>query len=91
MPKYVIEREIPGVGTWPVEKLQATSRKSVEVLKGLGPDIQWLESFVTGDRLYCVYIADTAEDVAEHARGAGLPANSISEVMRVIDPTTGGA
>ena len=88
MPKYVIEREIPGVGSWPAEKLQATSRKSVEVLKSLGPDIQWLESYVTGDRLYCVYIAPGEELIRAHAAKGGFPANRISRVSGKIDPTT---
>ena len=88
MPKYVIEREIPGVGSWSPEKLQATSRKSVEVLKSLGPDIQWLESYVTGDRLYCVYIAPGEELIRAHAAKGGFPANRISRVAAEIDPTT---
>ena len=88
MPKYVIEREIPGVGSWSDDKLQATSRKSVEVLKSLGPDIQWLESYVTGDRLYCVYIAPGEELIRAHAAKGGFPANRISRVSAKIDPTT---
>jgi len=91
MPKYVIERAMTGVGQLPDGDICAASKKSNEVLASLAPRVQWQQSYVTGDKIYCVYIADTAEDVAEHARGAGLPANSISEVMRVIDPTTGGA
>jgi hypothetical protein len=91
MPKYVIEREMPGVGQLPQEDIFAASKKSNEVLASLSPRVQWQQSYVTGDKIYCVYLADTAEDVVEHARGAGLPANSISEVVSVIDPTTGGA
>ena len=88
MPKYVIEREIPGVGSWPSEKLQAASRKSVEVLRQLGPEIQWLESYVTADRLYCVYIAPGEALIRAHAEKGGFPANRISRVAAEIDPTT---
>ena len=88
MPKYVIEREIPGVGTWGDDKLQAASRKSVEVLKSLGPDIQWLESYVTGDRLYCVYISPDEGLIRTHATKGGFPVTRISRVAGKIDPTT---
>ena len=88
MPKYVIEREIPGAGKLSTQELQAISQKSCSVLKNLGPQIQWLESYVTDDKVYCVYIAPNADIVREHARQGGFPANRISEVKSVIDPTT---
>ena len=88
MPKFVIEREIPGAGALCPEELQEISAKSNGVLDSMGGDVQWLESFVTTDKLYCVYIAPDAERVREHARRGGFPANSVSEVARVIDPTT---
>ncbi len=89
MPKYVIERDIPGLGKLSVEELQAMSKKSCDVLKELGPGIQWLESFVTGDKLYCVYIAANEDMVRQHALKGKFPANRILEVKSVIDPTTG--
>src|SRR5438105_6547443 len=88
MPKYVIEREIPGAGKLSAEQLQAISQKSCGVLKDLGPQIQWVESYVTDDKVYCVYIAPNEEMVREHAKQGGFPANRISEVKQVIDPTT---
>lgn len=88
MPKYVIERELEGAGKLTNEEIQAISQKSCGVLKGLGPEVQWLHSYVTGDKIYCVYIAPNAELVAEHARQGGFPANRISEVVRMIDPTS---
>jgi hypothetical protein len=88
MPKYVIEREIPGVGRLSAAEMQAIARKSCEVLQALGPDIQWVESYVTDDKIYCVYIAADADIVREHARCGGFPANVISEVRAGIDPTT---
>ena len=88
MPKYVIEREIPGAGKLSQEELQAASQKSCGVLKQLGPQIQWVQSYVTDDKLYCVYIAPNEEMVREHAEQGGFPANRISEVRSVIDPTT---
>jgi cell division inhibitor SulA len=88
MPKYVIEREIPGAGNLSAEQLQAISQKSCGVLQNLGPQIQWLQSYVTDDRIYCVYIAPNEEMVREHAQQGGFPANRISEVKQVIDPTT---
>jgi hypothetical protein len=91
MPKYVIEREIPGAGTLSPEQLGAISQKSCSVLNKLGPQIQWLHSYVTGDKVYCVYIAPNEAMIQEHARQGGFPANRISEVKAVIDPTTGGA
>jgi hypothetical protein len=88
MPKYVIEREIPGAGNLSAEELQSISQTSCGVLKNLGPQIQWVESFVTDDKVYCVYIAPDAELVREHAQRGGFPANRISEIRAVIDPTT---
>lgn len=88
MPKYVIEREIPGAGKLTPQKLQAISQKSCSVLNKLGPQIQWVQSYVTGDKVYCIYIAPNEELVREHARQGGFPANRISEVKTVIDPTT---
>ena len=88
MPKYLIEREIPGVGNSPAEALQAVSQTSCSVLKDLGPQIQWLESYVTDDKIYCVYIAPNEELIREHATRGGFPANRISEIKTMIDPTT---
>jgi|SRR5579883_980371 hypothetical protein len=88
MPKYLVEREIPGAGDWTQEQLAAVSRKSREVLDAMGPKIQWVESFVTGDKAYCVYIAPDEETIREHARRGGFPANRISEIKSMIDPTT---
>jgi len=91
MPKYVIEREIPGAGKLTAEQLQAISQKSCGVLQKLGPQINWVESYVTDDKVYCVYIAPNAELVREHAKQGGFPANRVSEVKRMIDPTTAEA
>lgn len=91
MPKFIIEREIPGVGGSSDSDMQAVSEKSCSVLRELGPDIQWVESYVTGDKIYCVYIAPSEELIREHASRGGFPANSISEVKRTIDPTTAEA
>lgn len=88
MPKYIIEREIPGAGNLSEQDLQAVSQKSCNVLKNMGPQIQWVQSYVTGDKVYCVYIAPNEEMIREHASQGGFPANSISEVKSVIDPTT---
>ena len=88
MPKYVIEREIPGAGKMTAEQLTAISLQSCGVLRELGPSIQWNESYVTDDRLYCVYIAPGEEMVREHARRGGFPADRVSEVRTIIDPTT---
>lgn len=88
MPRYVIERDIPGAGKLSPQELQAISQKSCSVLNKLGPQIQWVQSYVTDDRVYCVYIAPNAEMVREHARQGGFPANRIAEVKSVIDPTT---
>lgn len=91
MPKYVIEREIPGVGDTSPADLMAVSQKSCSVLNELGPQIQWVESFVTADKIYCVYIAPNEEMVREHAARGGFPANSVAEVRSRIDPTTAEA
>ncbi|MDE1897818.1 MAG: DUF4242 domain-containing protein [Xanthomonadaceae bacterium] len=88
MPKYVIERDIPGVGKLTATDLQGISAKSCGVLQELGPSIQWVESYVTNDKIYCVYIAPNEALVREHARQGGFPANKVSEVKTVIDPTT---
>jgi hypothetical protein len=88
MPKFVIEREIPGAGKLSEAELKAVSHKSCDVLRELGPKVQWLQSYVTADKIYCVYIAPDEELVREHARLGGFPANSVARVMTVIDPTT---
>ena len=88
MPKYVIERDIPGAGKLSRAELQSISQRSCTVLDRLGPKIQWVQSYVTDDKVYCVYIAPTADIVREHARQGGFPANRISEVRTIIDPTT---
>jgi hypothetical protein len=88
MPKYLIERELPGAGQLSQEQLRAVSQKSCSVLNQLGPQIQWIQSYVTGDKIYCVYRAPNEEMVREHARQGGFPANKISEITTVIDPTT---
>jgi len=91
MPKYVIEREIPGAGSMSPQELQGASQKSCSVLRNLGPQIQWVESYVTADKLYCVYIAPNEEMIREHAAQGGFPANRISEIKTMIDPTTAEA
>ena len=88
MPKFVIEREIPGAGKLSPQELRAISQKSCAVLKDLGPQIQWVQSYVTGDKVYCIYIAPNEEMVREHAQQGGFPATRVSEVKTVIDPTT---
>ena len=88
MPKYVIERDIPGAGDLSAEDLQAIAQTSCGVLTDMGPQIQWVESFVTLDKIYCVYIAPSEEIVLEHAKLGGFPANRVSEVKLMIDPTT---
>jgi cell division inhibitor SulA len=88
MPKYVIEREIPGAGKLTAMELQGVSQTSCDVLRKLGPEIQWVHSYVTGDKVYCVYIAPNEELIREHAQQGGFPANKISEIKNVIDPTT---
>ncbi len=88
MPKFVIEREIPGLGKMSPAELQAAAQRSLATLKELGPNIQWLQSFVTDDRLYCVYLAPDEDLIKQHAARAGFPANRISLVRNLIDPTT---
>lgn len=88
MPKYVIEREIPNAGKLSAQELQAISRKSCGVLNRIGPQIQWVQSYITGDKVYCVYIAPSEEMIRQHAREGGFPANRVSEIKAVIDPTT---
>jgi hypothetical protein len=88
MPKYVIEREVPGAGQLTPEQLKAISQTSCGVLTHMGPQIQWQHSYVTGDKIYCVYIAPNKEMVLEHAKQGGFPANVVSEVSTIIDPTT---
>jgi len=91
MPKFVIERELAGVGKLPKNELQAISQKSCGVLQSMGPRIQWLQSFVTADKIYCVYIAPDETTVREHAQKGGFPANNVARVLSVIDPTTAEA
>jgi hypothetical protein len=88
MPKYVIERGIPGVGKLGATDLHGIAQKSCGVLEKMGPSVQWLHSFVTDDKIYCVYIADNEELIREHARRGGFPADSVAQVRSVIDPTT---
>lgn len=89
MPQFVIEREIPGIGDLSDAEFQKIAQKSVAVLKELGPEIRWLHSYVTGDKIYCVYLAPDEETIREHARRGGFPANRISAVRRMIDPSLG--
>ncbi len=88
MPQFVIEREMPGVGKLSAEALKGASQGSCNVLRDLGPDIQWVHSYVTDDKIYCVYHAPNAELIREHAKTAGFPANSVAQVRATIDPTT---
>jgi hypothetical protein len=88
MPKYVIERELPGAGKLSLQEIRGISQKSNQVLEALGPQIQWVESYVTDDKIYCVYISPNEELIKKHAQQGGFPANKISEVKRTIDPTT---
>lgn len=88
MPKYVIEREIPGAGNLSPEQLKAISQTSCGVLQKMGPEINWIHSYVTGNKIYCVYIAPNKEMVKEHAQKGGFPANAINEVKAIIDPVT---
>ena len=88
MPKYVIEREIPGLGDASAEDLRAVAQKSNAVLAELAPQVQWVQSYATRDKMYCIYVADDAESVREHARRGGFPANSVAAVAAVVDPTT---
>jgi hypothetical protein len=88
VPKYLIEREIPGAGQMSASELRAISQRSCAVLRDLGPDVQWIESFVTADKVYCVYIASNEEIIRKHADQGGVPSNRISEVKAVIDPAS---
>jgi len=88
MPKYVIEREIPGLGDASAEDLRAVAQKSNAVLAELAPQVQWVQSYATQDKMYCIYVADDAESVREHARRGGFPADSVVAVTAVVDPTT---
>ena len=88
MPKFVIEREIAGAGSLSAEQLQAVSQKSCSVLRNLGPEIQWLHSYVTQDKIYCIYSAPNEELIRKHAEQGGFPANSVAQVKTIIDPTT---
>jgi hypothetical protein len=90
MPKFVIEREVPGAGSLSETQLRELSQKSVSVLKAMGPEIQWLHSYVTGDKVYCIYLAPDETTIQEHARRVGIPANRISAVRRLLDPTLAG-
>ena len=90
MPQYVIEREIPGAGNLSDAEIQAIAKKSVSVLNEMGPEIRWLHSYVTGDKLYCVYLAPDENAIREHARRGGFPANRISAVRRMMGPETAG-
>lgn len=87
MNKYVIERQIPGVGRMTIDDIRAVARKSISVLDGLGVDIQWVESYIVNDKLYCVYLSTSEELIREHGRLTGIPVNSVEKVARVIDPT----
>ncbi|HEV8693878.1 MAG TPA: DUF4242 domain-containing protein [Lysobacter sp.] len=88
MPRYVIERDLPGAGSMPAADLRAISQKSCSVLDTLGPEIQWDHSYVTGDKIYCVYISPNEQLIREHAQKAGFPVDRISEVKAIIDPVT---
>lgn len=89
MPKFIIERDIPGAGNLSQAELQGISQKSCGILRDMGPRIQWLHSYVTGDKIYCIYIADSELAIREHAEQGGFPANRIEQIKTVIDPTTG--
>jgi hypothetical protein len=88
MPQYVIEREVPGAGNLSDAEVQEVARRSMAALKEIGPQIKWLHSYVTGDKVYCVYLAPDEETVREHARRAGLPANRVSAVRRLMDTSS---
>jgi hypothetical protein len=88
MPKFLIERELPGAGRLTPEQLTAVARKSCDVLRGLGPEIQWVQSYVTADKITCVYLAPDAELIREHARRGAFPANGVEIITAIIDPTT---
>jgi Protein of unknown function (DUF4242) len=89
MPKFVIERDLPGAGNLSADELRSISQKSNKVIADLGPEIRWLESYVTEDKLYCVYVAPDADIIFEHARCGGFPANRVTRVTHIIDPSTG--
>ena len=89
MPKYVIEREIPGIGLRSQVEFQAIAQKSNGIMAEMGPEIQWVHSYVVGDKIYCIYIAKDEETIREHAKRGGFPCNTISEIATLIDPTTG--
>jgi hypothetical protein len=91
MPRYIIERNIPGASKMSQKDLQSISQKSCSVLNTMGPQIQWVQSYVAGDKIYCIYIAPNEQMVRDHAKQGGFPANVVSEVKSIIDPTTGGA
>jgi hypothetical protein len=91
MPKFVIERVIPQIGAAKAAELQAVSQKSCSVLRALGPDVQWIHSYVTDDKIYCVYNAASEDQVREHARRGGFPADSVAQIRSIIDPTTAEA
>jgi hypothetical protein len=91
MPKFVIERNLPGVGNLTHDELTAVSQKSCDVLRIMGPEIQWIQSYVTGDKIYCIYIAPNEESIREHAAKGGFPANVVAQVKSIIDPTTAEA
>ena len=91
MPKFVIERNLPGAGKLPAGELQAISQKSCGVLQSMGPSIQWVQSFVTDDKIYCIYVAPDERTVRQHAQKGGFPADSVARVRSVIDPTTAEA
>ena len=90
MPKFIIERDIPSVGSFSDEQLEKISQNSCSILRQLGPDIQWVESYVTPERVYCVYIAENEDIIRKHAEAGGFPVDRISEVKSIIDPTTSG-
>jgi len=91
MPKFIIERELPGAGNLTAGELQSISQKSNQVIATLGPEIRWLQSYVTDDKIYCVYVAPDEDIILEHARCGGFPANTVTRVSAVIDPSTGEA
>ena len=91
MPKFIIEREMPGAGTLSEADLQGAAKKSCDVLRAMGPEIQWVESYVTGDKLYCLYVAPNEAMIRDHAARGGFPADKVNKISRVIDPTTAEA
>jgi hypothetical protein len=91
LPKFIIEREMAGIGAASAQVMQGAAQTSCSVLRAMGPDIQWVESYVTGDKIYCVYVAPDEQMIREHAERGGFPANKISKVERMIDPTTAEA